>query len=88
MIFRRSGPVLLRNPIFCDFSGGGGRDPLSTPLWIHACNCAHTKNLFSNLSITFVFNLLNVAAEAIQLVSGTAQHLNLVLRTRNKHKPI
>ena len=24
MIFRGSRPVLLRNPIFCDFSGGGG----------------------------------------------------------------
>ena len=38
--FRGSGPVLLRNPIFCDFSGGwggGGVDPdnLST-LWIWA----------------------------------------------------
>ena len=23
-LFRRSGPVLLRNPLFCDYSGGGG----------------------------------------------------------------
>ena len=30
MIFRRSGPVFLRNPNFCDFSGGP--DPLSPPL--------------------------------------------------------
>ena len=36
LFFMRSGPVLLRNPIFCDFSGGGGPDPL-LPLWIRAC---------------------------------------------------
>ena len=31
------GPVLLRNPIFCDFSGGeGGPDRLPPP-WIRAC---------------------------------------------------
>ena len=39
LVFRGSGPVLLRNPS-CDFSGGGGGggggpDPL--PLWIRAC---------------------------------------------------
>ena len=33
---RGSGPVLLENPIFCDFSWGGP-DPLS-PLWIRTCN--------------------------------------------------
>ena len=35
MIFRGSRPVLLRNPIFCDFSGGGGgwAGP-PAPLWI------------------------------------------------------
>ena len=26
--YRGSGPVLLRNPIFCDFSGGGVRTPV------------------------------------------------------------
>ena len=26
--FRASGPVLRRNPTFCDFSGAGGPDPL------------------------------------------------------------
>ena len=30
--YRGSRPVVLRNPIFCDFSGGGGGpDPLSPP---------------------------------------------------------
>ena len=28
--FRGSGPILLRNPIFCNFSGGGGPDPCPT----------------------------------------------------------
>ena len=32
MIFRESGPVLLRNPIFYDFSGGGGSGPPLPPL--------------------------------------------------------
>ena len=31
LIFSGSGPILLRNPIFCDFSGEGGPDTL-TPL--------------------------------------------------------
>ena len=26
-----SGPVLLRNPMFCDFSGGGGSGPNVPP---------------------------------------------------------
>ena len=30
-VFRGSVPVLLRKPIFCDLSGGGGLDPLSPP---------------------------------------------------------
>ena len=29
--YRGSGPVLLRNPIFCDFSWGGGSGPLPPP---------------------------------------------------------
>ena len=33
--FRRSGPVLLRNPIFCDFSGGP--DPLPPSGSAHGC---------------------------------------------------
>ena len=37
VIFRGSRPVLLRNPIFCDFfQGRGCPDPLS-PLWIRPC---------------------------------------------------
>ena len=39
MIFRGSRPVLLRNPIFCEFSGGGGGgggpDPLNPHLEPH-----------------------------------------------------
>ena len=34
-IFRGSGPVLLENPIFCDFSGGGGSGPPVPPLDTH-----------------------------------------------------
>ena len=32
MIFRGSGPVLLRNPIFCNFPGGGESGPPVPPL--------------------------------------------------------
>ena len=36
-LFWGSGPVLLRNLIFCDFSEGGGRyDPLSPSGYAHA----------------------------------------------------
>ena len=32
-----SGPILLRNPIFCDFLGGGGGQDPCLPLWIRPC---------------------------------------------------
>ena len=41
-IFQGIQTVLLRNPIFCDFSGGGG--PLS-PLWIRTCFVAEHYGL-------------------------------------------
>ena len=42
--FSGSGPVLLRNPIFCDFSGGGVRTP-SPPLDPHMKSlCFKTNN--------------------------------------------
>ena len=34
VVFRGSGPVLQRNPIFCDFKGGPGPLPPPPPLWI------------------------------------------------------
>ena len=34
---RGSGPVLLRNPIFCNFPGGGSGSPVPTPIWIRTC---------------------------------------------------
>ena len=37
VIFSGPGPILLGNPIFCDFSGGGGGSgPLPPPPWICA----------------------------------------------------
>ena len=38
-IFRGSGPVLLENPIFCDFSEGGVRTPFTPPLDPHMMVC-------------------------------------------------
>ena len=38
VIFRGPEPVLLRNPVFCDFSWGGGQDaesPLDPPIHTH-----------------------------------------------------
>ena len=52
VIFRGSGPVLLRNPIFVIFQRdcGGSGPPVPTTLWIHACStwefstyCMHVK---------------------------------------------
>ena len=41
MIFRGSGPVLLRNPIFLWFFRGGGLDPFSPSGSAHEINETH-----------------------------------------------
>ena len=46
--FRGSRPVLLKNPIFCDFSGGGSRPLCPLPLWIRLWEC-----IFSLLQYNF-----------------------------------
>ena len=54
-IFRGSGPVLLRNPILCDFSGGGVQThcPPLPPLWIHHVFAGLCQRYFSLARVSF-----------------------------------
>ena len=69
-IFRGSGPVFLRNPIFCDFSGGGGPDPLPPPPLDPCMKLAHL-----NYFLSVLFQVCKIESSLKMLVS-TQSKLN------------
>ena len=70
MIFQGIRTSIAKNPMFCDFSGGGGPDPLSS-------GSAHVLAFLKVLQINLLYEEINIIAVL------SPEYYNAFLKLRN-----
>ena len=80
MIFRGSGPVLLRNPLCCDFSGGGDGPTSGSAHDPEQSNDSNSPLIIMVCQRSYKFHNIGTSCVYFEIASG-AIYMNFVIYT-------